>query len=308
MNAAVSAGILFALTISAFAFTRNEPTAFDNSSHGACGRIVSLAPSITETLFALDLGGDVVGVTRFCKYPPEVSDLPKVGGFIDPNYEAILSLKPDTVIAMTEQEDVAVFLRDKVPNVFTLNAGTVSSILESLQIIGEKCGKTDKAREVAVLLNSRMDAIRRNIPSNGEKKKKVMITVGRSMGTGSISDLFISGVDGFYDKLIEIAGGENVYRGATIKFPTVSREGILRLNPDIIIEMIPEPDQFNIDTESVKKEWRKHLSSVSAVKTGNVYIFTDDFSVIPGPRFILVLEKLARVIETSGKDAEFAGK
>ena len=307
-KAVFSAGILFALALLWLAFTHNETAVADNSSHGACGRIVSLAPSITETLFALDLGNDVVGVTRYCKFPPETEKITKVGGYIDPNFEAILSLLPDTVIALVGQGDASLFLNDKVNNVITVNGGSVKSILESIQTIGAKCGRENEAKGLINALSSRMEEIRKSALEHTGKKKKIMITVGRSIGTGSISDLFISGEDGFYSQMIEMAGGENAYKGATIKFPALSREGILRLDPDIVIEMIPNPAQFDLDVNEVKKEWEKHLSSVTAVKRGSVYIFTEDYSVIPGPRFILMLEKLAQVIESNQSDVEIAGK
>ncbi|MDZ7619631.1 MAG: helical backbone metal receptor, partial [Patescibacteria group bacterium] len=122
-------------------------------------RIVSMAPSITETLFALGLGGRVVGVTRFCSFPAEVAELPRVGGHLDPNLEAILRLRPDLVVLMTEQADLADSLHQLGVRTLAVGDDSVEQVLDTITTLGTHCGATEQATALVDSLQSRMQAI-----------------------------------------------------------------------------------------------------------------------------------------------------
>ncbi len=261
--------------------------------HTECRRIVSLAPSITEILFALDLGDSVVGVTRYARYPPAVLTRTKIGGYYDPGYEAIIALNPDLVIMLPEHEEPARYLGNLGLNLLVVNHRDISGILNSITAIGKVCGAEQKAMDIVRNLRGRIERIRHK--TYGLNRPRVMISVGRNMGSGSLRDVYISGRGGFYDEMIRIAGGVNAYTG-DIAFPVISGEGIARMNPDVIIDMVPDLDQKGLDKTLIIKEWEKNLPDVDAVRNDRVYVFGEDYVVIPGPRLILIIEEMARAI------------
>jgi iron complex transport system substrate-binding protein len=272
-------------------------------------RIVSLAPSITEVLFKLDLGDRVVGVTRYCDYPPEAEDKPKVGGYFDVNYEMLLSLQPDLVILLVEHQDAIVRLEELGIPTLAVNHSRVDGILESITTIADRCGVKNKGESLRSTLEGRMkDIVERNLsgshtprysdtpipPNPDQDRPRVLVAVGRLMDKGSGGEIFISGRDGFYDDLITLAGGVNAYRDETLKFPALSGEGLVRLDPDVILEMVPDL-AGEADREFLMDLWRGK-KSVRAVQEGRVHILGEDYVVIPGPRFVDLLEDMAEII------------
>ncbi|MBW2060599.1 MAG: ABC transporter substrate-binding protein [Deltaproteobacteria bacterium] len=260
-------------------------------------RIVSLAPSITEMLFVLSLGDRVVGVTRFCKYPPEALSIAKMGGFYDPNYEAVIASKPDLVILSVEHQNPRRHLTSLGLNVLVVNYSTLSGILDSLSLIGRACGVQEKAKAEIATLKKRMDLISNK--TEGLPRLSVLVSISRSMGSDTLTEIYIAGRDEFYDEMITLAGGRNAY-GGKIKYPTVSGEGIISLNPEVIIDLAPETGEQDLKEAVILKEWQR-FSNVDAVKNGRVHVFRQGFMVIPGPRFILTLEALARALHPEVK-------
>jgi iron complex transport system substrate-binding protein len=256
-------------------------------------RIVSLAPSVTETLFALGLGDRVVGVTRFCSYPPEARSRAKVGGYFDPSYEAMAALRPDLVIMLSEQEETIKFLDALgIPNM-TVNHRNVAGIMNSITAIGAAAGAEARARELNAELRAKVERIKGQ--TAGRARPRVLVSVGRDLGTGGLKEVFISGGDGFYNDLIAMAGGVNVYAGKTISYPTVSAETILRLDPEVIIEIAPRLQETGLEPAAVIREWET-VPQVAAVRDHRVYVFGQDYTGLPGPRFTRALEDFARVI------------
>jgi iron complex transport system substrate-binding protein len=129
--------------------------------------------------------------------------------------------------------------------------------------------------------------------TTGLPKPRVMISLGRGMGSGTLADIYIAGKNTFYGEMIIFAGGVNAYNGVTVAFPQVSKEGIYQLNPQIIIDMVPDLDK--ISEEKILAEWN-NVANIDAVRNKRVYLFKQDYSVIPGPRFISILEQMVRVI------------
>jgi len=109
-----------------------------------------------------------------------------------------------------------------------------------------------------------------------------------------VEKAYIAGKEGYFSRLLELAGGTNVYTG-TVAFPCVSAEGILSMNPDVVIEIIASLEERGLTEDAVLKDWAP-LKDVAAVKASRVHVFTDGFVAIPGPRFHLLLDKLARAI------------
>jgi len=255
-------------------------------------RIVSLAPSITEILFALGLGDRVVGVTRYCRYPAEAIDKPRVGGYFDPNYEAIVALHPHLVVTLTgKAENGPAFQKRGLPTLAVCHQN-IEGILDSLLQIGRACGVTPAAESMAAGLKARIDRVQAR--TAGRPRPRVLFAVDRARGAGRLDDVYIAGSDGHVDRMIAMAGGQNAYRGR-VRFPIISAEGILGLNPEVIVDMAARLAADPLDAPAALNDW-KPLARVDAVAHGRVYRLDEDFISVPGPRFILVVEKLARLI------------
>ncbi|GAB4290426.1 MAG: hypothetical protein Kow0090_03490 [Myxococcota bacterium] len=259
---------------------------------GDCSRIISLAPSITETLYAIGLGEKIAGVTRFCNFPSAVKDKPRIGGYYDPNYELIASLNPSLVILLTEHRDARRRFQKLGIETLTVNHISVEGIIESVETIGRRCGAEESAKVLLTNILAEVEDVKRRVEKLD--KKRVMVIVGRYIGGGEVKDVYISGNDGFYDDVIKLAGGINVYDGKTVMMPAVSIEGITELNPDVIIDILPDAVKEKIDESAIKAEWNG--MDVKAVKEGNVHILRADYAVIPGPRFVKLLRRMAEMI------------
>lgn len=250
-------------------------------------RIVSLAPSVTETLYALGLGDQVVGVTEYCKYPPEVKSKPQVAGFSDINLEAVLRQKPDLVALPVDKIRNQTNLERLGLTVMPLNTRSLSGLMETIEQLGQATGHQPAAGAIAARIENAI--IQARVRAEGRERPRVLFSIMHSyQGLGYITEINAVGRDGFYSQLIEIAGGINVYQGA-LAFPRLSREAVIFLNPEIIIDIIPDTE----DLEAVRRDWMS-LTSVTAVRTGRIVFLTDNSDTIPGPRSYQTLTKLSQ--------------
>ncbi len=273
---------------------QSEPISTDQTASTPAGipmRIVSTAPSITETLFALGLGDRVVGVTRFCTYPPEARKITKIGGYIDPNFEEIVRLRPDLVIASAERKDVIKRLEDMKIKVLPVSQRNIRDILDTISKIGSICGVPEKTQFLLSNITGRMTAVKERVKDLD--RPRVLMSVG--MGGQPFDKVFVAGEHSLYSDIVEMAGGVNVYKGGIGDMPALSTEGVISLNPDVIIDMVPSTGSMAASAESVLKQWRR-LKLVDAVKNNRVHVLTSDYVVIPGPRFIDALEDVAKIL------------
>lgn len=269
-----------------------------------CRRIVSMAPSITETLYALGLGDRVVGVTRYCQYPPEAKKKQRTGGYFDPNFEAIVALKPDLIIMLDDHEQsLPGFERLKL-DTLVVSHRTIEGIIDSFRTIGRICGRGFEGRRMARQYESRLAWIRAQ--TRGLPRPRVLFTLDRTFGVGHLTDVYIAGVDRYFDWIIELAGGQNAYKEHGVRNPVVSPEGIMWLNPDVIVDLVPKEVLEQTDRETIQADW-KDLGQVSAVKNHRVLVFSQDYAFIPGPRFVRLVEDLAQAIHPQVKWEEVEG-
>ncbi len=255
--------------------------------------IISMAPNITETLFALGLGDRVAGVTRFCTWPPEAWEKPSVGGFLDPNYEMIASLRPDLVLLLPEHANVMEALRELGIPFEVVRNRTVGEILETIRTIGTICGKEIEAGALIADIGRRMESVRSQ--TVGGDVPKMLISVSREFDSGTIRQVYVAGPGTFYDELITCAGARNACMGTPAAYPVLSAEGLISLNPDIIIDLIPPGQAGEIDPDLARNAWEEY-GYIKAVRTSDVHVIDADYAVIPGPRFILFLEDLAGIV------------
>jgi iron complex transport system substrate-binding protein len=255
-------------------------------------RIVSLSPSTTEILFALGLGDRVVGVSRYCRYPAEAREKAQVGGYLDPNYEAIVALRPDLVVLRGGNARFVKSFRDLGVNLLEVNHDSVEGILDSMIELGRRGGVEDRARRLVDEIQTQMHRI--NQQTAHLARPRVIVVVERTLGSGKIQNVYVTGSDGFMNRMILLAGGKNACGDVSAAFPVVSGEGILRMNPEVIIDLVARDLQGGLSADEILRDWRQ-LPDVEAVKSGRVYLVDDDYAFIPGPRFIKLVEKFAEL-------------
>ena len=249
-------------------------------------RIVSLAPGVTETLFALGLGPNVVGVTQFCEYPPEVMSKARVAGFGNVNFEAVVRAMPDLVALPVDKVADKKYIEQLGIPVITLDTRSLDGLMDAIGSLGRAIGHQAQAEAVTARLQSALVAARAR--ATGKARPRVLFSVMHSyQGLGYITEIHAIGRDGFFNQLIEAAGGENAYQG-DLAFPQLSRESILFLNPDVIIDVIPSVK----DVDAARRDWES-LKSVKAIRDNRLHLFTDSADTVPGPRSAQTLARLS---------------
>jgi iron complex transport system substrate-binding protein len=254
-------------------------------------RIVSTAPSITETLFALGLGDRVVGVSQFCNYPPEVHKLPKVGSYIRPDAEAIARLTPDLVVLQRSSTELTGRLSDLHIAFIEVPHATLEDIYTEIQLIGKAAGVTDRSATLIAQIKGSLDAIQSK--AKAMPSPRVLVIVDRQQGT--LNNLIAVGLNNYVNQILEIAGGTNVLaQTGQPQYPRISLETVLRDNPDVIIDL-----SGTQETEAARKASRAatlalwdRYRDLKAVKSGHVYAGTTDSLVVPGPRTPLAAQRL----------------
>lgn len=256
-------------------------------------RIVSLSPHITETLFALGAGPQVIAVTRYCDYPNEATVLPNVGGLVDVNIESIVALKADLVILLSSQQAVQHQLNALSVRTLAVNNRTLEDIQSTIRAVGLATGHQQNATQLLTQMTEQITAV--TLAVEPLAKPAVMISISHPLGDNALHSVYIAGQQDFYNDLLEIAGGRNVYQRAYPKVPHVSMEGIFNLNPDVIIDVFPEADDHSASLDDIYAQWMM-LTSVKAVQNERVHLIQADYATIPGPRVTTLLKQLASLL------------
>ncbi len=255
-------------------------------------RIVSTSPSITETLFALDLGDRVVGVSRYCRYPAETAAIPRVGTFLKPDAELVVRLSPDLVFVHAGPSGIEQRLSSLGIRFIAVERDTLASIFETVRVIGEAAGARERAAALVVSLEERLERVRAAVSKR--PKPRVLLIVGRR--AGALTDLVAAGRNSYLSDLVAIAGGVNVLSEEGIPaYPRISMETVIRLEPDVIIDagdMGDRPEERERRRAATVALWRD--KALPAAKAGRVYAVISDALVIPGPRIVEAAETVAK--------------
>ena len=246
-------------------------------------RIVSLAPSNTEILFALGLGEKVVGVTEHCNYPPEALDKEKVGGFSTPDIEKIIALQPDLILAADiHKEEVIPALEEKGFTVFTLAPRNLDGILQDIRVVGQITGNGKEAFELVTQMESRIKTIT-DITRDLEERPRVFYITWHdplwSVGSGT-----------HHQELIEKAGGVNIFQDIT-GYKTVNLETVIARDPEVIIACTGHGEAESRPFEWAMEETR--LGVTEARKNNRIYQIDANLVSRAGPRIVEALEQLA---------------
>jgi iron complex transport system substrate-binding protein len=247
-------------------------------------RVVSLAPSLTETVFALGAGERLVGVTDHCDHPPAAGRIARIGGIYTPNLEAILSLRPDLVLATAESnrpEDVRAIEALGAP-VFVVRPVDVASVLESVERVGAVLGLPGEGRRLRASLRAGIDAVTAAV--GGAPRPRVLYVVWGE-------PLVVPGRGVLITELIHLAGGESITAALPAPYPRLSVEEALAGRPEWVV--LGETDGRPV--EARLREWGA-LALLPAVREGRVRAIDGDLVHRPGPRVLEALRALAAAL------------
>ncbi len=254
-------------------------------------RIISMSPSITETLFALGVGNRVVGVTDFCSYPKEACTRPKIGGLLNPSVETWITLKPDLIIHQEDSHKLRINAHNLGIRTFAVSMTRLHNIFETIKILGEVLGCEPEALALVDQLQSGIQ--RKQVRLKEVPRKSALLILGDGSDPGGA--LYAVGRSTFLGELLDLAGGENILTDPTINYPKISKEFILRHSPEVIIEAGPKANLSPEEKDKKLKQWRQ-FPTLTAVQNETIYFVGADYILIPGPRFLNILDHFARVI------------
>lgn len=256
-------------------------------------RIISLIPAVTEMLFAIGAGAQVVAVSSFDHFPPEVDRLPKVGALVDPDLERIISLRPDLVVVYGSQQDLHRQLtRAKIPVYAYAHAG-LADITTTITELGTRVGRKQPASRLAGQISSRIAATRARVA--GRARPKTLIVFGREPLT--LRGVYASGGLGFIHDMVEAAGGTNLFADVRREAVQATTELILTRRPEVVLELHGSP----MSPSHLRREtavWQT-MTSLPAVRDGRVYLIADERTVVPGPRVADAVELIARTLHAA---------
>ncbi|MGH7860591.1 MAG: ABC transporter substrate-binding protein [Candidatus Binatia bacterium] len=245
-------------------------------------RVVSLAPSVTETIFAVGAGESLVGVTDFCDWPPPARAIARVGSYIRPNVEAIVARGPDLVIAVPSpgnRDEVEAVERLGVRVLIVSEGPALDDVYGSIGTIADAVGRREAGEDLVARMRASVAGLRSRL--GGAERKTVLFVVDRS-------PLVVAGDGTLIDDLVRLAGGRNAARGLG-PWPRLSLEYVVRLSPEIILDGAMRPD------EERDVGFYEGLG-LRAVREGKVHATRIDEIMRPGPRVTEGLERLARQI------------
>ena len=252
-------------------------------------RIISLAPSNTEILFALGLRDKVVGVTDFCDYPEAAQEKPKIGGFSTPNIEEVVALSPDLILAAQRHEaEIIPALEGRGLTVFAVDPRNLDEILEAITLVGEITGQEEEASQLVTEMSNRIKAVNDKTDNLPEAQRLRVFYMTWD------DPLMTAGGDTWHEELIVKAGGINIFQDLTGGHVSVSLETVIRDNPQVIITGAgmgtggDKPLQFALNAT--------RLAGVDARINNRVYAISTNLSGRAGPRIVEALELFAKCV------------
>jgi len=251
-------------------------------------RIISLAPSNTEILFALGLGDRIVGVTDYDNYPPEAKTKPSVGEYVNPNIEGIVAMNPDLILG-TEAQSAEYYqqIESRGLKIVAISPKTFDEVLDSITLIGKITGADKAAAALTASMEKRIKAVTDKTSKLSEAQKPSVFYILWD------DPLMTAGKGTFTDEMITKAGGVNIF-GDLESYPTVSLENVLAADPQIMVAGVGTNEGEQEPFQFITGEAR--LQDTSARQNNRVYSINMDIVSRPGPRIVDALEQFAHII------------
>ncbi len=248
-----------------------------------------LGPNAAELICAIGACDRLVGVSRYCMYPPEVTTLPKIGGLTDTDLETLLSLRPELVVLRGRGGVVRQFCRDRGIAVYEDRVETLSDIYRTTRDLGKLVGRTEAAESLVGNIQRSLAEVRVSVASR--KPVRVLPVIMRDRS--GLTNILSCGNNTFLTELIDIAGGESIFEGMLADYPSVSLEEIIGRSPEVIVEMFPGQVMDEREKASLIKPWQS-FDSIPAVRSGRIHVLDEPFVTIPSDRVV----KTARLLRS----------
>ena len=292
--------IIFSVLITLFAASIGYP---DNEGVPP-ERILSIAPAGTEILFSLGLGDRVIGVTKYCNWPPEAMEKTVIGDMMSVNLESLAVMSPDLVVLSNMNEHLKTKIEAMGYKTVVVYQDNFEQICGSIRDVGDACGFSAEARSKIAELRDSVLALAMSAEVSGDAghAARVLVVVGRDPKDYDLKKVYVAGAGSFYNDLINESGAANAF-DQDVPYSQMSREGLLRVDPDIIIDLIGEHGGSDIPVGEILAQWRV-IEDLRAAREGNVAVIKGDFTLRPGPRYPLILGAFIRAIR--GGEREIA--
>ncbi len=253
-------------------------------------RIISLTPSITETLFTIGAGEQVIGRTKYCLYPPEAKTLQTLGGYFDLELEKVLKMKPDLVVMMKGAHSVEAQLKQLNINVLSYQMESISDIREVIKELSSELQTGENGERALRNFDQEINTVKENSKSVSKKGLSALLVMDRQIG--NFDEMFSTGPGTFLEELILLMGLSNSTNDADAPYPTVSLESIIKKKPEVIIEVRTGTlNNMNISEASVTREWTD-LYETFGLTPPKVILIEDPHLTIPGPGITESLKSL----------------
>ena len=260
----------------------------------AVQRVISLSPHITEVIYALGQQDKLAAVTDFCKYPPQAARKPKIGGLLNPNLERIITLRPDLLIGTPAHEELRQKLKAEGLPCLLIPNDRLSDVFTTIDTIGAVLNCRNRARQLVRQIKDSLNAYARLSAGKISEPIRAMLVIGRD--APELKNITVAGSETFLSEVWQLVGGQNAFADLPVKYATVNPEAIQTHNPDCIIEFkFGQKWDEKKDREN-RKQWSK-FAMLSAVQKKRIFVFTGDYTLIPGPRIFKLARDYSRIVK-----------
>jgi len=252
-------------------------------------RIISLSPHITEVIYALKVDSSLVAVSDFCNYPFEAQNIESIGGFLNPNIEKIVSLKPTHLFGVPSHTKLNQEISKFGLKILMMPNETLTDIQKIISTISDTLGISESGKRLNESIQYNINQLKNDQNSN----ISTMLVIGREKG--SVKNITVAGPNTYLNEMWELVGGINIFNDLANKYATVNIEEIIKRNPDIIIEFnMNSPEGITNIKPGI--EWQ-YLYSVNAVNQKHIFEIGGNYSLIPGPRLVKLAKDFSQIIK-----------
>jgi len=253
-------------------------------------RIISLAPHITEIIYALNAQDQLIAVTDYCLFPKSATLKEKIGGLLDPNIEKMVALKPTHLFGLPSHEKLAQELTKFDLTVTMMPNENVDDVLMSIMKIGRIIDREQQSARLIKNIKTILDSLQNN---KINKNISAVLIIGREKGT--LKNITVAGSNTYIDEIWGIVGGENTYSDLPTRYGAINLESLLMRDPELIIQfdMKRESGIYRADLTS---EW-DFLKNLQAVQKENIFVIGGNHTFIPGPRMVLLAKDFGKIID-----------
>jgi len=258
---------------------------FFSYSSLAFERIISLKPNLTEILFALGVGEQIVGVTSFCDFPPEAKKIDKVADYLQPDLERVFAKKPDLIVGSQENSSrrEIEFLQNKSYRVLLFSTDTLDQLRKTILDLGIVLGKKEQAQKLQENLSADLETLRAKLKQKNLPVQRVLFVVGHQ-------PLVVAGSNNLFQDIAPYLGLKNVAEESRLKYPVYSIEQAIVSAPDLIFDFSMGSEASARSREEILNQW-KRLPQIPAVKNNQIY-FLDMGQLRASPRIGQELNKI----------------